>query len=81
MSSKTKIVVATYERDHLYRYFSAFSRDPRILIFFMFGPGKNTSRLHRVRRNIYPRDLPDFRGAEHNTFDVEVTVSSDRSNP
>jgi uncharacterized protein with FMN-binding domain len=79
MSSKTKIVVL-HMREVIYTViFLLLAIALGILLFFMFGPGKSILTAEADPSAIYTAGV--YRTSielNSNTFDVEVTVDSDR---
>ena len=78
MSSKTKIVVLHMKEIIYTGIFLLFLAILGILIFFMFGPGKNTPASTESAGIYTPGIYRTSVELNNNTFDVEVTVSSDR---
>ena len=77
MSSKTKIIVLHMKEVIYTAIFAFLAILLAILLFFMFGPGKekntNSSKPPKYTAGIYNSSVR----IGENTFDVEVTVSSD----
>ena len=76
MSSKTKIIVLHMKEVIYTVVFLVFAIILGILLFFMFGSGKPKSSsvpIHPYTPGIYTSSIR----LNDNTFDVEVTVSSD----
>lgn len=78
MSSKTKIIVLHMKEVIYTAIFVILAIILGVLIFFMFGPGKQKSRsageLSKYKPGIYTSSIE----LNNNTFDVEVTVDADK---
>ena len=73
MSSKTRIIVLHMKEIIYTAVFLALAVVLAVVLFFMFGPGKNASHTagekSRYKPGVYTSSI---------TFDVEVTVNADR---
>lgn len=78
MSSKTKIVVLHMKEIIYTGIFLLFLAILGILMFFMFGPGKSTAASGSASDLYIPGIYRTSIDLNNNTFDVEVTVDSDR---
>lgn len=76
MSSKTKIIVLHMKEVVYTVIFLIFAVILGVLLFFMFGSGKpdsSAAQTHLYTPGVYTSSIR----LNNNTFDVEVTVSSD----
>ena len=78
MSSKTKIIVL-HMREVVYTaVFLFLTLILAVVLFFMFGPGQKKSTAADTRSRYRPGIYTSSIDLNDNTFDLEVTVNSDR---
>ena len=74
MSAKTKIIVLHMKEVIYTGIFLLLAVILAIVLFFMFGPGQKKSASADAKPGIYTSSID----LNENTFDLEVTVDSDR---
>ena len=80
MSSKTRIIVLHMKEIIYTAVFLALAVILAVVLFFMFGPGKNASHTASEKSRYKPGVYTSSITLNENTFDVEVTVNADRIN-
>ena len=78
MSSKTRIIVLHMKEIIYTAVFLALAVVLAVVLFFMFGPGKNASHTASEKSRYKPGVYTSSITLNDNTFDVEVTVNADR---
>ena len=78
MSSKTRIIVLHMKEIIYTAVFLALAVVLAVVLFFMFGPGKNASHTAGEKSRYKPGVYTSSITLNDNTFDVEVTVNADR---
>ena len=78
MSSKTRIIVLHMKEIIYTAVFLALAVVLAVVLFFMFGPGKNASHTASEKSRYKPGVYTSSITLNENTFDVEVTVNADR---
>ncbi len=78
MSSKTRIIVLHMKEIIYTAVFLALAVVLAVVLFFMFGPGKNASHTASEKSRYKPGVYTSSITLNENTFDVEDTVNSDR---
>lgn len=78
MSSKTRIIVLHMKEIIYTAVFLALAVVLAVVLFFMFGPGKNASHTDSEKSRYKPGVYTSSITLNENTFDVEVTVNADR---
>lgn len=75
---KNKNHSPTYEGSYIHRHLSPSCCHPAIVLFFMFGPGQKKSASADAKSLYKPGIYTSSIDLNENTFDLEVTVDSDR---
>ena len=78
MSSKTRIIVLHMKEIIYTAVFLALAVVLAVVLFFMFGPGKNASHTASEKSRYKPGVYTSSITLNEKTFDVEVTVNADR---
>ena len=80
MSSKTRIIVLHMKEIIYTAVFLALAVVLAVVLFFMFGPGKNASHTASEKSRYKPGVYTSSITLNDNTFDVQVTVDSNHIN-